>query len=50
MIVMLQGMRYGPDVIPAELFNGMVAVTFATSIAIPVVLQRMLRRDMKTPD
>ena len=43
LIVMLQGMRLGADVVPTELFNGMVVVSFATAVSVPIMLQRMLR-------
>jgi len=49
LIIMLQGMRYSEEAVPPELFNGMVAVSFATAIAVPIVLQRMLRRESATP-
>ncbi len=44
MILMRQGQAFGPSVVPAEAFSGMVFVSAATCIMTPLVLRPMLGR------
>jgi len=45
LVVLSQSHRVAPDVVSPQLFNAMIIVTLATSIAAPVVLRRRLQAE-----